>query len=154
MSRMYVASMDHVSVTAVCELFYIAAPSDAVVRIHEIKITQDEGETSEQLPLRIFRTATDQTGKGTLLTGRPLSVGDTAFGGEVITTILTGATFAAETTMLLSEAQNILNGFHILPTPECRIELSPSGKLVVKLDAAPSATLYISGYMIFEEIGG
>jgi len=154
MSRMYVASLDALSVAAVCELFYIAAPADAVVRVHEIKITQDASETSEQLPLRVFRTATDQAAKGTANTPAPLSIGDTAFGGTVRTNILTAETFATETTMLLSEAQNILAGFHILPTPETRIDLSPSSKLVVKLDAAPTGTLTVSGYMIFEEIGG
>lgn len=154
MGRMYAASLDAVSVAAVCELFYIAAPADAVVRIHEIKITQDTSETSEQLPIRIFRTATDQSGKGSAITPAPLSAGDPAFGGTVRTNILTAATFATETTMLLSEAQNMLNGFHFLPTPECRIDISPSGRLVIKLDAAPSGALPISGYVILEEIGG
>ena len=154
MGRMYVAPLDAVSVGAVCELFYIAAPADAVVRIHEIKITQDTSEISEQIPLRIFRTVTDQAAKGASITPPPLSVGDPAFGGTVRSNILTAETFATETTMLLSESQNMLNGFHVLPTPECRIDLSPSGKLVVKLDAAPSASFPISGYMIFEEIGG
>jgi hypothetical protein len=154
MGRMYVASIDAVSVAAVCELFFIAAPSDAVVRIHEIVITQDTSETSEQLPLNIFRTATDQAAKGTANTPAPLSVGDPAFGGTVRTNILTAETFATETTMLLRQSQNALSGWGILPTPECRIDISPSGRLCIKLDAARSASLPISGYVIFEEIGG
>jgi hypothetical protein len=151
---MYTSVIDALAVAAVDELFFIAAPADAVVQIHEIIITQDGSETSEQLPLNVFRTATDQAAKGTANTPAPLQAGDAAFGGTVRTNILTAETFATETTILLRQSQNILNGWHILPTPECRIVLSPSGRLVVKLDAAPSAAINISGYVTFEEIGG
>lgn len=154
MRRMYLAPIDALSVSAICELWFIAAPADAVLRIHEIKITQDDSETSQQLPIRVFRTATDQSAKGSAITPAPLSAGDAAFGGTVRSNILAGATLAAETTMLLSEAQNMLNGFHYLPPPEGRIEISPSTRLVVKLDAAPSPALTLSGWMLFEEIGG
>ena len=154
MGRMYTAVMDAQAVAAVCELFFIAAPADAIVKIHEIVITQDTSETSEQLPLNVFRTATDQAAKGTANTPAPLSVGDPAFGGTVRTNILTAETFATETTPLLRQSQNILNGWHILPTPEAQIVLSPSGRLCIKLDAAPGASIPISGYVVFEEIGG
>lgn len=154
MGRMYAVPIDALSVSAICELLFILAPSDAVVRVHEIKITQDSSETSEQLPMRVFRTSTDQSAKGSSITPSPLSVGDTAFGGTVRSNILAAATFATETTMLISEAFNVLNGFHYLPTPESRIDISPSGRLVVKLDAAPGAALSFSGYAIIEELGG
>lgn len=154
MGRMYTAVMDAQAVAAVCELFYIAAPADAIVKIHEIVITQDGSETSEQLPLNVFRTATDQAAKGTANTPAPLQVGDPAFGGTVRTNILTAETFATESTMLMRQSQNILNGWHILPTPETQIVLSPSGSLCIKLDAAPGASINVSGYVIFEEIGG
>ena len=154
MGRMYTAVLDAQSVAAVCELFFIAAPADAVIVIHEIKISQDTSETSEQLPLNIFRTATDQAAKGSANTPAPLQVGNPAFGGTVRTNILTADTFATETTMLSRDSQNVLNGWHFLPTPEMRPVLSPSGRLVVKLDAAPSASIPLSGHIIFEEIGG
>ena len=153
MGRMYTAVLDGVSVSAVADLFWIAAPSDACVVIHEINITQDTSETSEQLPLNVFRTATDNAAQGTANTPNPLDVGSPAFGGTV-RTIITGGSLSAETTMLVRESQNILNGWSILPTPECRIVLSPSGRLAVKLDAAPAAALPISGRIVFEEIGG
>jgi hypothetical protein len=154
MGRMYVAPIDALSVAAIEEVFFLAAPSDAVVVVHEIKVTQDTSETSEQLPLNIFRTATNQSAKGTSITPAPLEVGDPAFGGTVRSGIVTADTFATETTMLFRESQNILNGWHFLPTPECRPVLSPGGYLDVKIDAAPSATIPVSGYIVFEEIGG
>jgi hypothetical protein len=161
MGRMYTATMSAISVSAIAELFVIMAPADSVVVIHEICITQDTSETSEQLPLHIFRTATDQSAKGTSITPTPLNTGDAAFGGTVRSNILTGSTFATVTTLLMRQSQNILNGWHILPTPECRIVLSPGvsgtttgANLVIKLDTAPTAALPISGYVVFEEIGG
>jgi hypothetical protein len=72
----------------------------------------------------------------------------------VRTNILTAETFGTETTMLMRQSTNILNGWHILPTPECRIDISPGAGICIKLDAAPSAALPISGYVTFEEIGG
>ena len=158
MGRMYTCPLDAVSVAAVCELWYIAAPTDAIVVLHEVVVTQDTSETSEQLPLNIFRTATDQSAKGSALTPAPLKVGDAAFGGVVRYNILTAETFATETTMLKRQSQNIINGWHYLPTPEARIALSPTagtaGRLCIKLDGAPSAALTVSGYAIIEEIGG
>lgn len=158
MGRMYTAVMDAQAVAAVCELFFIAAPTDAVVIIHEVVVTQDASETSEQMPLNIFRTATDQSAKGTANTPAPHEVGDAAFGGVVRTNILTAETFATETTMLFRQSQNQLNGWHILWTPETRPILSPTagtaGRLVIKLDVAPSASINVSGYVTFEEVGG
>lgn len=154
MSRIYSATMDSIAVAAESELFFIAAPTDAVVRIHEIKVTQDASETSEQLPLKVYRTATDQSAKGTAVTSNPLSEGDAAFGGTVRRNILTAETFATEGAMLITDSQNIINGWHILPTPEARIDISPGDYLVIKLDAAPSASINVSSYVILEEIGG
>ncbi len=154
MSRMYTAVIDGISVAAVCEIFYIKSPADAVTRIHEIFISQDTSETSEQLPLNVFRTATDQSAKGTANTPAPLSAGDADYGGTVRTNILTAETFATETTMLMRQSMNALTGWQILPTPECRIDISPGAGLCIKLDAAPAAALPISGYVTFEEIGG
>lgn len=158
MGRMYTAVMDGQAVAAVDELFFICAPTDAIVVIHEVMITQDASETSEQMPINIFRTATDQAAKGTANTPAPHEVGDAAFGGVVRTHILTAETFATETTMLYRMSQNQLNGWHWLWTPETRPVLGPTAgaasRLVVKLDVAPSASINISGYITFEEIGG
>lgn len=158
MGRIYTATLDALSVAAACELFFIASPTDAITVIHELKITQDTSETSEQLPLNLFRTATNQSAKGTANTPAPHQVGSPAYGGVVRTNILTAETFATETTMLRRESQNQLNGWHILWTPETRIVLSPTAGVaayfVVKLDVAPSASIPISGFVTFEEIGG
>ena len=154
MGRRYTAVIDALAVAAVDELFFIAAPADAVVVLHEVFISQEVSETSEMLPVNIFRTATNQAAKGTSNTPAPLEAGDAAFGGVVRTNILTAETFATETTALFRQAQNMLNGWHWLWTPETRPVISPSAGLCIKLDTAPSTSLTIAAYVIFEEIGG
>jgi hypothetical protein len=151
---MYTVPLDALSVAVVAELWYLAAPADAIVILHEVRITQDTSETSEQLPINIFKTATDQAAKGTSKTPVPLETGNAAFGGVCRSYIVTADTFATETTPLFRQSQNVLNGWHWLFTPETRPVLSPSERLCIKLDAAPTAALPISGCIIFEEIGG
>jgi hypothetical protein len=153
MGLLYTAVMDAIAVTAITDLFFIAAPADAIVRLHEVRVSQDAQETSEQLPLKIFRTATDNSAVGTGVTGNPLEVGNPAH-GSVVRRSITGASLATETTLLWKDAQNLVNGWHYLPTPETQIVLSPSGRLVVKLSVAPGASINVSATITFEEIGG
>ena len=154
MSRMYSASIKSVAIVAAAEIFFIEAPADATLRIHEIKVTQDASTTSEQLAFQLYRTATDQGAKGADGLPVPLSIGDPVTGSVVRVNILTAATFATPGDILLAESQNALNGLHWLPTPECRIDLSPGTYAVLKLNTAPTTSLNFSGYVIFEEIGG
>ncbi len=154
MGRIYTVIIDALAVAAIEEIFFIAAPADSVVVIHEVSITQDTSETSEQLPLNIFRTATDQSAKGTAATPHPMHVGDAAFGGVVRTGIVAADTLATETLPMFRQSQNQLNGWHILWTPETRPVISPSAFLCIKIDVAPSASIPVSGYVTFEEIGG
>ena len=154
MGRMYVAPLSALSVAVIAELWAITAPADSAVLLHEVVITQDTSETSEQLPVQIFRTATDQSAKGTGVTPAPLAAGDAAFGGTVRRYIVTADTFATVTTLLFRQSQNVLGGWHWLFTPETRPVISPSTHLIIKLDTAPTAALPISGYVVFEEIGG
>lgn len=155
MGRIYYASIDGQAISAVTDIFWIGSPTDAVTALREISITQDDSETSLQVPLRVFRTATDNSASGTGVTPRPTNVGDAAFGGNV-RSIITGAQLSAETTPLFHMSQNALNGWFWLPPPEHIIYLSPTagtaGYLAIKIDA--TVTLNISGYIVIEEIGG
>jgi len=156
--RVYIASIDAVAVTAVCDLFWITAPTDAVVFIEEVVITQDLIEISEQMPLMLFRTTTDNSAAGSANTPNPVEVGDPAFGGTVRHNI-TGGSLSAETTPSRRESQNILNGWHWLGSYEDPLLiLSPTAgtasRAAVKLDVAPGASTSFSGYIRFREIGG
>ncbi len=152
MGRIYTAVLDSLSVSAAVDLFHIVTPADSVAVIHELKITQSGSTASEQVPIEIWRTAdVAAPAGGTALTPRPLDEGSAA-AGIVVYSNLTAGDITAETTILMKETQNVLNGFHILPTPEMRIVISPSSAIAIKFTTAE--TLTIDGYVTFEEIGG
>lgn len=155
MGAMYAAVFDGVAVAAIAELFYLKPASTRSVVIHEIRITQEGSETSEQLPLQIARTATDQSAKGTGITPSKLNVNAAAAAGATVrSNILAAATFATLGDLLRVESENVLGGWHYLPTPEDRIVVSAGGDgLVVKLKTAPGASLTLGGVLIFEEVG-
>ena len=157
MGLMYSAVFNGVAVSAITDLFWMGAPTDAIVVIHEITVTQEAQETSEQLPLLIFRTTTDNSAQGTSVTANPLEVGFPAH-GSVVRRSITGGNLSAETTILRRLSQNLVNGWHYLFTPETRIVLSPTagtaGRLAIKLPTAPGASITLDAELIFEEIGG
>lgn len=156
--RTYYAHIEGVAISAAADLFWFSCPTDAVVFLEEVCITQDASETSEQLPLRVFRTTTDNSANGTGVTPNPISVGDPAYGG-VVRSNITGGLLSAKTTSLLSESQNILNGWHLKGSYEDPlVVLTPAaataGRCAIKLDAAPGASINVSGYIKLREIGG
>ena len=153
MSRMYAAVFESVAVTAAQDLFEINAPSNAVVRIHKIRISQssDAGDAeSEQLNVLIHRGSTSGSG-GSTITPTPLSVGDAAFGGTVKANNTSQSTEGA---FVDAPCFNVMAGLEIINTPETYIDISPSGRLIIELQSAPGDSLTMSGVVVFEEIGG
>ena len=153
MGLMYSAVFEEVAATAAQDLFEIVAPSDAAVIIHECRISQstDAGDSeSEQLNILVHRGTTSGSG-GTSVTARPFQVGFPAAGSTVEANNTTQGT---EGNFILSECFNVMAGWIWTPTPEARPVLSPSGRLIIELQTAPSDSITISGTLIFEEIGG
>ena len=153
MGRIYTASFGGVAVSAIQDLIELNAPSDAIVKIHSIIIGQssDAGDSeAEMLRVQISR-ATGSGSGGTTPTARPHEVGDAAFGGTVEANNTTQGT---GTTVLVEDTFNIQAGWQWRPTPEEMIVLSPSGRVVVELPAAPTDAVTMSGSITFEEIGG
>ena len=149
MGRMYSVVMDAVAVTAAQDLIRISAPSDAIVVIHEVKVTQENTETSDQVAIQLQRSSTD--GTGSAATPEQFESGDPAFGGTAVTNLTVATTLSD---LLWREGFNVLNGFHWLPTPETRIVVSPSARFVVRIDDAPAASTTVTAVVLFEEIGG
>jgi hypothetical protein len=151
--QIYYAVFDSVSVSAACDLFYLKPPSSRAVVIHEVVVTQDTSETSEQLPLQMFRTATDNSAQGSANTPAKGAPGF-ASAASTVRTNITGGNLATVTELLSTESQNVLGGWSFLPTPECRPVVAPAGNgFVVRLKTAPTASIPISGRLVFEEIG-
>ena len=156
MGRMYSASFTIASAAATIDFVEIVAPATAVVVIHEIHITQDTLETSEQLPGVDSAGARDgdlwfRWGCGHAAQDRRGA--DAAAASTVEAGNTTVATTSGTLETIRRLAENILNGWHWVFTPETRIVVPPSGMVVVRLLTAPTAALAVSGELIFEEIG-
>ncbi len=151
--RVYSAVFEGVAVTVVQDFFELTAPATMAVCVHEVHITQDAAEVSEQLPVRILRIpATVTSGSvGTVVTPRKMETGSPAASSVVEANNTTVATTTGTLEPLRRQGDNVLNGWHWVFTPETRLWLAPSGVLVVRLVTAPGAALTMSGEMIFEE---
>jgi hypothetical protein len=154
--RVYSAVFEGVSVTAVQDFFELTAPSTASVMVHEVHITQDDNETSQQLPVKLIRvpaTVTSGTG-GTSPTPRKMESGSPAAAATVeANNVTTQATTSGTLEVLRRIGDNVLNGWHWVFLPETRLWLAPSGVLVVRLATAPAAALLMSGEIVWEEVG-
>lgn len=148
--RIYSCTFSGVSVSAAQDLFEINAPSDAVVVIMEVHISQDASETSEQLPFQIHMASTSGSG-GSTVTARPLQKGYAAYGGTIEANNTTRGTAG---NVLRRRSENVLNGVHWLLTPEEFVYISPSDRAMIGLETAPAAALTMSGECIIVEVGG
>lgn len=156
--RIYTISFNRVAVTAVQDLFEILVPSDAVMVLHRLTISQDSdaGDSEdEQLPISIRRvTGAPSSGSGgSTPTPRPVQTGDSAAGITAEannTTQLSGGT----NVVLHAEAFNIRGGLDYFPPPEHRFIFSPSERCLIELEIAPADSLTMSGTVVVEEIGG
>jgi hypothetical protein len=160
MSRMYTAQFNSVAVTAAQDLFEIAAPTDAVVRIHEWSVfqTSDVGDAAEEiLRLECVRgVGTVTTGSGgTTVTAQPVEDGDPAFGGTVKANNTTRmAVGTGSLDVLPQHGWNVRQEYNKIYTPETRPPISPGNRWTLSLPAAPADSLTVSGSVTFEEIGG
>lgn len=156
MGRIYSVQFNNVAVSAAQDLFEIVAPADAAVVLHSLIVGQssDAGDAeAELLRWLILRGHTTSGSGGSSVTPVPLAAGDAAFGGTAEANNTTAATGGTPATVH-ADVFNVALGIQYRPTPEERIIISPSQRLVVNLPGAPADALTMSGTAIIEEIGG
>jgi hypothetical protein len=153
MGRVYSAVFEGVAVAEEQDLFEMLCGSAVVACVHEIHITQDDSEVSLQNPVRLRRipaTVTSGTG-GASVTPRRMMPGDAASVCTVERNNTTIATSSGTVEIMRRIAENALNGWHWVFTPETRIWLPPSGVFCVTI--ADPGSLTMSGELVFEEFG-
>src|SRR5688500_6149223 len=136
---LYAASFENVSVTAIQDLFEIVAAAGGPLRIHAIYLgqTSDVGDAAEEiLRVRILRGHTTSGSGGSTVTPAPLRSAGTAFGGTCEANNTTPATAGSPVTCHV-DAFNIRAGWVYVPTPETRIEVAASERIVINMPAAP-----------------
>ena len=158
MGRRYEIPFAEVSVSAVQDLFEILVPSDAVMIVHSLELSQSSDAADaedEQLHISIRRvTGAPSSGSGgSTVTPAPCSPGDAAAGitAEINnTTQLSGGT----NTLLYPVSWNVRGGYIYIPIPEGRNEFSPSTRCLIELETVPADALTMSGVLTVSEIGG
>ncbi len=150
MARTYSIDTTIAALSTAKDILRLSAPSTGVVELIRVEVTQDASETSEQLPLSIFRAST--AGTGTSRTARPYEVLDPAFSGSAVSD-LSADTTKSPSEPLWTSAQNVLAGWLYHPVPDERIVIPPSGSIAIRLEAAPAAALATRIVCTFKEIG-
>ena len=157
MGMMYTATMDLTAEAAAVDILELLAPADSVVVIHSVTVTQktEAGDAEAEMLELVYKriTGAPTSGSGGTTGSSPLEFGSPAAGSVVEMgndTKLTGGTSA----VLIREDFNVQVGHFHRPTPEERIVLSPSQRLVIELVAAAADALDLHASIIFEEIGG
>jgi len=156
MGRIYTAPFVSIAVTVVQDLWELLLPSDLVVLIHAIELTQRTSTTSEILSVSlklIPLTVTSGSGGGTITPSKN-DEGDIT---SSVTVERNNTTRASSSGSIETKRQwdwNIIPGLHKTFTPDMRPVLSPSSTYVVGLEIAPGTSMNISGVLTYEEIGG
>ena len=158
--RLYVIPFEAQAVSAAIDFFEIVAPSDAVMKLREVRITQssEAGDAaSEQLRFQIKKATGSYTSGsgGSAGSVNKMQTGDAAAGITAEVNNTTQAVAGTGTlTTLQPECENVHNGWLHKPPPDERIPFSPSEACIISLPAAPADEVTFSGYAIVEEIGG
>lgn len=148
--RLYTITGTIASVSAARDLLRVKAAATLGLILVRASFMQDTSETSEQLPVSMYRASDD--GTGTSVTVNPVNAGDAA---ATLTAVsdLSVATTKSPTQPLWSEAQNVLGGWLHQPSIEERPELAGGGRWAWRLETAPSAALAIRFHVTVLEVG-
>lgn len=156
MSRgmMYSAVFGGVAISAAQDLFEIVSPSTKAVVLHSVTFgqTSDHGDAqAEGGRIQIIRGYTTSGSGGSA----PTPVALQGAGAAASTVEVNNTTIASNGSplVLVEDTINFQIGYQHRPTPEERIVIPPSTRLVVRLQAAPGDAITADGTIIFEEIG-
>ncbi len=151
---MFSVAISDVAVTLVQDVFHLKAGSTRPIIIHGLELEQKGLTAAEALAVKLKRhTATVTQGSGgstptpAVLAGGSASSGVTAHAND------TTRASAGTITTLFGKTFQLLNGLIWLPTPEIRPIIDPATGFIVELATAPSASMNLSGWIVYEEVG-
>lgn len=156
MGRMYTATFAGVAVTVAVDFFEFNTPATCSTVIHAIDIGQstESGDAAEEF-LRWFiksaHTTSGTTGQSSA-TPAPLDTGNTMAAlntaVEICNTVqATGGTPKTH----WASTFNVRAGLLWIPTPECRLVIAPSTRLVIGIASTPGDSITFDGTVAFEE---
>lgn len=157
MGRMYAAVFEDVAVTAAQDFFEIDPATDKPVIIHGFGLYQstDLADAAEEiLRISIVRGHSTSGSGGSTFTPTPLgSSADTAAGDTTVEINNTTIASTAGVTVYVHYF-NIRAGIEMWYPPEARPAASAANTtIVLRLLAAPTDSLTMGGFIVFEEMG-
>lgn len=154
MSRMYTLQFSGAASTATSDFFEIVAPTNRVVRIWSMVLSQktEVGDAEEEQLLIQIKSGQTTTGNGTTTTAVPTSFGDTAYAGTCKVNSATKATGGTIVTHH-SENWNVRGPGNFFWTPETTLWLPPSRRFTVEQSSTPNDSITFAGTIYFESIG-
>lgn len=129
-------------------MIQVVAGTNRSFRILSAYLGQTASTTNQQVRIRILRKTVAAT--VTAVTPGSIVVNDTAFTGTA------GYNASAEGTdgqVLIEDMWSALSGWVYKPIPEEFIEVPGAGIVAIKIPAALTADLTLTGYMTIQEIG-
>ena len=158
MSRLYTVTFEAVAVTAAQDFFCLEPADDKPVRILGVMLSQssDVGDAAEEI-LRVTITrvpATFTSGSGgTTPTARLIDATGAAAGFTAEANNTTVATTSGTLENLLAYQFNIRTGLELFLPPELQPMFVQGTGGAVRLAAAPTDSLTMSGTLFVEELG-
>lgn len=149
---MFTGQFNNVAVTAAQDLFEVNAPAGSPLCVHGCTLfqTSDVGDAAEEiLRLLWIKNASTSGSGGTAPTAVDLGTTALTFGGTIEcnnTTVATGGTPLTAR----PDGWNVRGAYDFIPTPETRIWIPASGRIVLNLPSAPADSLTASGVITVE----
>lgn len=147
--RVYSVTMNSVAVSTGKSLIRISAPATMVLVVLRAQLSQSESVASNQDRIILQRCSTD--GTGTANTPEKAEVGGPAATFTAVTNLTAEPTLT--TSPFIDESFNWLNGWLYMPSPEERIWIPPSGRLVLRIPQTPAISLTMEAELIIGEVG-
>lgn len=154
MGRFATISFQGVAVTAIQDLFEIVAAAGKPFRVHDIEITNDSQEASEQLSVQLKRGIGNTSGSGgSAGTEYTHDSDDTAVGVTSAVNNTTQAVAGGGSLEIIErKGSNIINGWEWHFTPEGALPFKDDETFIVSLPVAPAASVTMSGKVVIEEL--
>ena len=156
MSRRYAVTFEAVAVTAAQDFFELTPADDKPVRLLGLILAQssDVGDAAEEiLRIKVIRGHATSGSGGSVPTPVALNPSNSAAGAaaEVNNTTIASTGTAVD---LLADCFNVRSGYQLWWTPETAPICSEANgiRLTVRLMAAPTDSLTMSGTLYFEEL--
>lgn len=151
MRGVYIAQ-DSFSATSAKTLMLLETPSDLVMELLSVDVTNEDNDTAEQIDVGIYHVTTKGSPTGTSVTPAKTEQGDQA-SSVTCTSNLSAEPTTYESVAVDRKGTTNLAGYHFIPREEEKVYVSPSKLIGIKLVTAIASTT-LAVQVKFREIGG